>query len=298
MPHVDSPVALPIQLGDLELHTVMDEGFFGSYELSPKPHSHPYCEVIAAITGELRLELLDGDNIFMYPGDLCVIPPGCIHCTCSEDMKTEKLAVRFSFHRIKSASSVYSLFEDTLTQLKAPYIFAHDTQLSSLLLRIRQEISEHQLACEALTQALLQQFYVGVLRLLCQQEKILSAPQHSASDSKNARYYIIETWFAARYADQITECDLAQKLGLSKRQVSRVLRDIYGMSFREKLIEIRLLNAVRLLTQTDSPVEKIAFLIGYTTPSGFYTAFRRRFGLSASAYRKQNPADSTPCNRE
>jgi len=292
MPYPTSPVALPIQIGDLELHTVMDGGFFGSYVFSPIPHSHPYCEVIAGISGEIRLEVLDGASISLTPGDLCVVPPGCIHSTCSDKADAEKLAVRFSYRRIQSDTAVFSLFEKMLEQKKTPEIFTHDEQLTALLLHIRQEIADNRLGAEAFTQALLQQFYVSVFRILCQREESALPLPQTSSDSKNSRYYLIETWFEAHCTEQITEMDLALHLGLSKRQVSRVLRDIYGMSFREKLIEMRLNNAVKLLTQTDHPVEEIAYMIGYTTPSGFYTAFRSRFGLSASSYRKkfsQNP---------
>ena len=78
---------------------------------------------------------------------------------------------------------------------------------------------------------------------------------------------------------------MAREIGLSKRQLSRVLRQIYNMSFREKLVDTRLHHAAKLLTRTDIPIEKIGYMIGYNTPSGFYTAFKKRFGVSGGEYR-------------
>ncbi len=293
-----TPVALPIRAADLELNTVMDDAFFGSFTLSPQMHSHPYCEVIMCVSGRFSIDLLDGHSILMESGDLCVIPSGCIHCTCMADPNPEKLAVRFTYRQIKGDSSLYALFDSTFTALDAPLHIRNVQTLSDLLLTIRRELAEKQPASRELVQALLQQFYIGVLRLLCRRDKVAEAHLPPREDDRNSRYYTIEIWFAEHYADPVTESDMADRLGLSKRQLSRVLRDIYGMSFREKMIEIRLHNAVKLLTQTDTPVEKIASQIGYTTPSGFFTAFRKRYGMSASAYRKQYALSRLLDNRE
>jgi len=281
------PVALPVLVENVELNAVMDEAFFGEFSLSPHMHSHPYCEVIVAVRGRFSINLLNGEPIVMRQGDLCIIPPEYIHSTCLVDPEPQKLAVRFSYRKIKGDSRLYMQFEQALCSLEKPLYIRGIDSLCDLLLSIRTELAENQLASEALVQSLLQQFFIHMFRLLCRcsaERPALGKPQE---DNRNLRYYTIETWLAAHYTESVTENDLAERLSLSKRQTSRILRELYGMSFREKLIEIRLHNAVQLLTQTDCPVEKISFMVGYTTPSGFYTAFSRKYGVSASVYRKQ-----------
>ena len=282
-----TPVALPVRVADLELHTVMDEAFYGSFTLSPQMHSHPYFEIIMSVAGCFSIDLLDGTSIVMQEGDLCVIPPESIHGTCPIDSSPEKLAVRFSYRKIKGEPCIFELLDGALAALSGPVHIHGEHSLSELLLTIRRELSASKLASQALVQALLQQFYIYVLRLLCHRAESRTPPAPPPEDSRISRYYTIEVWLADHYAEPVTENDAARKLGLSKRQLSRVLQDIYGMSFREKLVEIRLHNAVKLLTQSDCPIEKVAGLVGYTTPSGFYAAFRKRYGMSAGAYRKQ-----------
>ncbi len=281
------PVALPVLVENVELNTVMDEAFFGKFSLSPHMHSHPYCEVIVAVEGRFCINFLSEEPIVMQQGDLCIIPPECIHCTCLVEPEPQKLAVRFSYRKIKGDSRLYMQFEQALGALRKPLYVQNADTLSALLLSIRTELAENQLASEALVHSLLQQFFIHVFRLLCRRSAERPALGNPQEDNRNLRYYTIETWLAAHYTEPVTENDLAERLSLSKRQTSRILRELYGMSFREKLIEIRLHNAVQLLIQTDCPVEKISFMVGYTTPSGFYTAFCRKYGVSASVYRKQ-----------
>ena len=57
------------------------------------------------------------------------------------------------------------------------------------------------------------------------------------------------------------------------------------MSFREKLCDVRVHNAVKLLTRTDSSVERIAAMVGYESPSGLYRAFERHLGMKISEFR-------------
>jgi AraC-like DNA-binding protein len=93
-------------------------------------------------------------------------------------------------------------------------------------------------------------------------------------------------WFADNFANRITEDDLAREVAISKRHLSRVFADIYGISFREKLIEIRLYRAAQLLEQTEMNIDEIALAVGYRSFSGFHRAFVNYFGCTPFEYRK------------
>ena len=74
---------------------------------------------------------------------------------------------------------------------------------------------------------------------------------------------------------------------ISKRQLSRVLRQLYGTSFRKLLIDVRMSRAVQLLDTTELPAEEIAAQVGYHSVSGFYDAFRKKYGMPVGSYRKE-----------
>lgn len=286
MNYTGIPVTFPTKISELEFNTVMDTGFFGEYTLTPEIHSHPYYELIAALRNDFRVEMLDGGVINMKPGCLCIIPPGCFHATCADDVMPEKLAVRFSFRRQRRAddSGLYRLCNDIFAKITAP-VTIYSPELCSIMKELRQELKSSKLASNELVQSLFIQLYIRMLRMLDTPEQSIS-PVQTLTDDNNSRYYKIEIFFTDHYNEQITENDLAVELGLSKRQLSRILRSIYGMSFREKLIDTRMSKALVLLRSSGSPIDEIANLIGYTSPSGFHIAFRKRFGVSAGEYRR------------
>lgn len=278
---------ITLQIKDIELNTVMDTGFFGAYSVSPAIHSHPCYEFIAAINGKLFIESLSGEPIVIPPGTVCVIPPGFYHCTTAKGETPEKLAIRFNYRRVGADGGVYDLFDSALGRISSPVRLENGGVTVEIIERLRRELCSDKLCGEAMVESLFVQLYIETLRLICRSNDLHGLHERTTetADSVHSRYYNIEMWFGNHFSENVTEDDLARELSLSKRQLSRNLREIYGMSFREKLCDVRVHNAAKLLMQTDSPVEKIAALVGYESPSGLYRAFERQLGKKLSEYR-------------
>jgi AraC-like DNA-binding protein len=80
---------------------------------------------------------------------------------------------------------------------------------------------------------------------------------------------------------------LAQRLGISRRHASRLLREELGTSLPEYLTGLRIERAKKLLATTRQPVTEVALETGWQSVSHFNTVFRRRVGITPSAYRVQ-----------
>ena len=78
--------------------------------------------------------------------------------------------------------------------------------------------------------------------------------------------------------------NVAQKLALSRRTLSRKLQD-EGVAFAEILDETRAALAKRYLAERDLPVSKIAWLLGYGEVSSFTHAFKRWTGMTPRQFR-------------
>ena len=281
-----SPLTLRVQLGDIEIYTAPDMGFMGAFGVTPKIHSHPYYEIIVVIEGRLKICLLDDADIDLEKGIICVIPPNCYHSTNAYKGQAKMLAIRFSYGRVNSAGRIYEDFCKALERVHEPACFDIPQNMPAVLLELRHEMTEKDMAWEYMCQSLLERLYIDIFRLLSSNS--VSVSGFTSDDSKHSRYYRIEMWFADNFAKQISETDLAQEISLSTRQLSRVFDDIYGMSFREKLIEVRIHRAAQLLEQTEMNSEKIAIAVGYKSFSGFHRAFVRYFGCTPYEYRKHN----------
>ncbi|MGF1773202.1 AraC family transcriptional regulator [Vibrio wakamikoensis] len=81
--------------------------------------------------------------------------------------------------------------------------------------------------------------------------------------------------------------DMATKAYLSEEQLSRISKQLYGVSPRARLINLRMEKACDLLENNDWSVSMIAERLGYRDPFNFTHRFTKQVGCSPSAYRKQ-----------
>ncbi|MHA6619949.1 helix-turn-helix domain-containing protein [Pseudonocardia sp. DLS-67] len=79
--------------------------------------------------------------------------------------------------------------------------------------------------------------------------------------------------------------ELAQTVGLAPRSLARRFSEETGMTWRAALRRMRLLRAIEELAAGDTPVTKIAFMVGYTSLSAFNAAFRELTGRTPTDYR-------------
>lgn len=81
---------------------------------------------------------------------------------------------------------------------------------------------------------------------------------------------------------------VAKCLGCDKRTLQRRLRTESDMTFKELLDEVRFDTACQYFLESNMPITQIAYAVGYSNPSNFARAFRRKFGCSAQEWRKKN----------
>lgn len=81
--------------------------------------------------------------------------------------------------------------------------------------------------------------------------------------------------------------DLAQRTHCTSRHLSRIFRELVGMSFRDKRAELRLTRARDLLATSKSKVVEVALESGYKSLSLFNLMFTRYFGTSPGRWRQK-----------
>jgi AraC-like DNA-binding protein len=85
-----------------------------------------------------------------------------------------------------------------------------------------------------------------------------------------------------------TVSGLAEEVGYSPEHFSRIFRSIIGRSPEEFLLNLRIERAKQLLATSDLSIEAVASSLGYGQASYFSTQFRKRVGISPTAYRQAN----------
>lgn len=283
------PVVMHTKIEDMKISSVLDKGFFGGFETSPEMHSHSFFELLFALEGDLRIQLLNGRLLSIPPKSFCLILPTVYHSTHISENHEKKLALGFQIEK-SDTSSRHSFYELCVKKLQSdlnePLIFECE-ELYEALQAFNREFNSSLPASEPYASALLLQCYVLLFRALCGRLEAIDEDESAeAADLSVSRKVLIDDYLYHHSGEPITQEDLAAFLNLSTRQLNRILQQLYGTSFRQRLIDVRLHKAAQLLTTTERAIDDIALSVGYTSLSGFYSAFHSKFGISAGKRRK------------
>ena len=108
------------------------------------------------------------------------------------------------------------------------------------------------------------------------------------TDSKNKDPLIQEIiqYLDATFADRLSLVDVAARFYMSSFTLSKKFKQYVGFGFREYLIHRRIVEAQRLLGETDMKVASIAYKVGFESMSAFNSNFLRLTGITPAVYRK------------
>lgn len=86
--------------------------------------------------------------------------------------------------------------------------------------------------------------------------------------------------------------ELAHELGTNERKLTEIFRQQVGMTVFDFLLDLRLEKARLLLDEGNMQVQLIADCIGYRNAGDFTRAFRRRYGITPTEYRRVRSTDA------
>lgn len=95
---------------------------------------------------------------------------------------------------------------------------------------------------------------------------------------------VVDELRALLQTGQASRDRLAERLGMSARNLARHL-DSNGLSYRAIIDELRMDMARESLVFSDSPVEKVSGVLGFSDSISFIRWFRKQTGMTPRAYR-------------
>jgi len=98
---------------------------------------------------------------------------------------------------------------------------------------------------------------------------------------------VIDRMEAGLDAD-LTLSELATESGYSRTHFTRMFKAATGQTPHRYLLELRLRKAQSMLTNRTLPLIDIALACGFSSHAHLSTAFRSRFGMAPSAYRRDH----------
>lgn len=133
----------------------------------------------------------------------------------------------------------------------------------------------------------------GVVMLQIDMDSIEQAAEYYSrwlESIETVRSPIIEQarrYIAKRYSDsELSLQELADHLKISQGYLSRLFKQEVGITFGDYVSQIRISEAVRLLSDPQLKINSIAESVGYKSQHYFSAAFKRELGTSPIQYRQ------------
>lgn len=130
-------------------------------------------------------------------------------------------------------------------------------------------------------------FLYALFADMAEQKNANSNPEKDFSDAmyvKVAVEIIME-----KYNQHLKISEIADKIGINRSYLTNIFKKEIGISPQMFLINYRLDKAALLLRSTSEPVGNVAISVGYVDSLSFSKAFKQKFGMNPSAYRKNPP---------
>ena len=273
-------------IGDLTLYVVLNPPDTAD-DTDPScitPHSHPYCELFVCGRGTVTLQT-SGGPLQLSAGDAVIIPAQCAHRKTAVTPDTEWYSVGYLCSRrpCHDTDSLYDLAEgkDNAPLLRkymnVPQVFVDVKRLFSH----PKEISKYVPVSELFV-ILVQLKQTVSLDLEIDGER--NVP-HNRSEMISLLTYL-DHFVYQRFAEPISEREIAQKLFISERQLGRIANKRYGMPLHRAIINKRVETAAELLRSTEKTVSEIGREVGFNSGTCFYREFSARFGTTPKEYRE------------
>ena len=109
-------------------------------------------------------------------------------------------------------------------------------------------------------------------------------------EETNKRNYLLDI-LTTNQIENITLEELSKKIYLDKKQINKIVKKRYNMTYKQKQIRFKIENAKKLLSECTQPVDSIARQIGYTNLTSFYKAFYKIVGMTPAEYRKNKKTE-------
>lgn len=244
-------------------------------------HTHAYTELFVCTSGEITIATESGE-LSLSKNGMGIIPSDLPHILSNISYDGVGYAIGIMLTRRNDAAAV-DLY----------------SQLAALLLSDRsRQLMEMNSACECVERLSCMRddrSHITALRLILSlveaansEDTENSGRESAVQDLEISRISRLETVVGSYFTEPLTTAQLAAMLNIGERQLSRIVKKRYGMTFHRVLTEKRLTAAVRLLEREDLSSEKIAEEVGFGSVASFYREFSKKYAMSPSDYKKRH----------
>jgi YesN/AraC family two-component response regulator len=253
-------------------------------------HKHAFFEMIYVYSGTLKQEV-GLEEIHLKEGEICIIPPEVEHSIhVFDDSIIINILIRKStfndtFLEILSEENILSSFFTKIlyTNVFNKYIIFRDNtnpKIREFISNIIIEDMENKKYSSKIIDNLLMALFGYLLR---NHENHVELPKELKKGS--GQFSSILSYIQNNYKT-ITLEDLSTNFHFTVPYLSKMIKVNTGHTFKEIVQTMKLNKAVELLALSNMKIHEISEVVGYENNTHFIRTFKKVYGISPNAYRK------------
>lgn len=248
-------------------------------------HYHPYYEFYYLLSGTRKIFI--NDTIYsVKKGDLIIIPKGELHRTTYIGGEThERIVMDFNDAFLEPLISKigYDAFNKCFDNRQLSIPPNRREYVEELFGKILREHNGVDTYSTIILSLYVYELIMFVLRYRENSDHPCSVAEIGDDIISDAARYI-----SSNFTHVFSLTQLAAKYNMSPSYFSRKFKLCTGFGYKEYLITIRILEAGKLLLNTDLSITEIAEKCGFDDSNYFGDSFKKVKGISPREYRKAN----------
>lgn len=256
-------------------------------------HAHNNFELQCMVENSAE-RLVDSSRKYtLHNGDLMLLPPHMLHKSCTHPSLFGCYCINFSIippsaemeNQMKQPSFYESLFGSVDREL----IF-QNSEIHHCIEKIFESEEYHP---DPISSTRIRAYLSILFEEIAAYLNTLFPQSASSKRQPPTQYQInaLRKWLIDAYVSSYYMCrnhidNISYLLNLSPRQAGRTVLALTNSNLQELILEQRMSVAYETIRHSTLPLNQIAEMIGYSTYSGFYTAFCKYYGYSPEKLRE------------
>ena len=246
-------------------------------------HWHQYPELLYVVKGSILLHI-DSEDYILREGNFMYISDKEPHSVNRTDEDNMLISVQFDAEFFKLLPELKTCFFRRSAFMQSQTVdSALFPEMKNVIANMVYEYNKHPKGYRYMVAS----HVYFILAQLIRNDFFTEKPMHTKSEEYSyQRISHVLEYINAHYTDDLSLHAIADEQHISYYHLSRVFKEVAGVTFREYVTNVRLHNSTKALKNTKDSVLTIALTHGFSSAKGYTAAFKERYGVKPGEYRR------------